>query len=114
MLALSGLATLLALIRPMIDLSKQNERYATLFATHQQNFFRLRRVCATLQDIKEITPEMRAEMDAVYRVNHNLAALEEPVPNRSMLLRFMDEVETEIPALRLYWPSEQFLILSMR
>ena len=41
---LSGLATLLAIVRPMLDLTKRSEQYATLFTAHQQNFQRLRRV----------------------------------------------------------------------
>ena len=102
---LAVLAGILALAKPLLQLSAQIERYTRLYVSYGEIACELERLVEEIGIEQAMSPEM------VYRYRHQaermgrLSHLDDPKPNRTVLTRIQKEVNEEIPADNFWIPQ---------
>jgi len=102
---LAGLAVVVAIIKPILNLSKDIERYTRLFIGHGDVSYDLQTIIDDLPRVGDYT----TEMDGVFHRARNrigkLATDDDPAIDEKLRRRCFDEVKREIPADKLWWPN---------
>lgn len=100
-----GLVAVLAVIKPILQLSQEIERYSKLFIGYGDTFSDL----GNLVDEVGKTENYSGEMDVAFRKTFErlkqLAADDDPQPNQKLVQKCTDEVNREIPVDSLWWPK---------
>lgn len=103
---ITGLATILAILKPILQLSKQIERYSKLFAGHGDVLFDLEALIRKVRSTKEVTKEMENNFNQALSRIKTLAPQDYPKPSRELLNRCYAEVNKQVPANSLWIPKE--------
>lgn len=98
-----GLAALLAVLKPILPLSRNISTYSKLHAGHTSNFLALKDVAESMAIEKRFTREMSREFDHTRKRHREMAAHDEPAPSTKLLERFQAEVNSQIPVDSLWW-----------
>ncbi len=103
--AVAGFVALIAILKPLLQLSKAIERYSKLFIGYTELHNELQRVVLEVQTCKTLTDEMwRCFQSALTR--HSKLALEDDArPAERLRRRCYDEVNREIPPSELWMPE---------
>ncbi|MCX5999623.1 MAG: hypothetical protein NTU41_08560 [Chloroflexi bacterium] len=103
--ALAGLATLLAVLKPILNLSKEVDRYTKLYVGHGDVFYDLETIVTKLGNVGNYTDEMQAAFDRAHDRIKQLAPDDDPKVDRILLRRCFEEVKAEKPVDSLWWPT---------
>jgi hypothetical protein len=102
----AGLAALLAVIKPFLNLPKQIEKYSKLFVGHGDVFYDLKAITTELARVRDYTSKVQEAHDRVFQRIKQLAPEDDPVINEKLRRRFFEEVNREIPVESLWWPKK--------
>jgi len=102
---LAGLATLAAVIKPVLNLSKDVDRYTKLFVGHGDVYYDLETIVTKLRSVGSYTDEMEGVFERAHDRIKQLAPEDDPTVNKSLLKRCFEEVKTEKPENSLWWPT---------
>jgi len=102
---LGGLTALVAVIKPFLQFSKQVERYTKLFIGYGDTFYDLELLVSEIGRKRNYNDEMEMAYHKTLDRLKQLAADDDPQPNRKLVLKCTDEVNKEIPMERLWWPE---------
>ena len=101
---LAGLAVLLAVVKPFLNLSKDVERYSKLFVGHGDVYYDLGTLTLELARVKNYTDKIH---EAFLRARERIKQLgieDDPKINERLRRRFYEEAKEEIPVGSLWWP----------
>jgi len=102
---LAGLAALLAVVKPFLNLSKRVENYSELFVGHGDVYYDLKTITMELARVKDYTDKMdEAFWRAIERIKQ-LALKDDPKIDDKLRRRSFEEVKKEIPVESLWWPA---------
>jgi len=102
---LAGLATLFAIVKPFLNLSKHVEKYTKLFVGHGDVYYDLRTITTELARSRNYTDKMDEAFGRALERIKQLAPDDDPKVNEKLRRRFFDEVKKEIPVESLWWPA---------
>ncbi len=95
-----------AVLKPILNLSNDVEKYARLFTVYTELFYDLKGLAWDIQTNKDFT-EQSSDFHKQLRSRYNaLAGDDDPVPKRKLIEKYGIEVEGEIPAESLWVPSD--------
>ncbi len=102
---LAGMATLTALIKPILHFPQLIEKSSKLFTGHGDIFYDLERIIQkTIKDAK-YTEELDLSFQEIFDRFKRLALDDDPKPKKKLLQKCYDEVNKEIPPSSLYIPK---------
>jgi len=101
---LSGVAALLAAVKPFLHLPAKTERYTSLFAGHGAVFHDLQAIVVEIERIGDYTKAISAKYNAVLERAKALSPNDDPCPRRRLLKRCYDEVNHQLPVTGFWWP----------
>jgi len=102
---LAGLATLFAVVKPFLNLSKHVEKYSTLFVGHGDVYYDLKIILTELARVGDYTDKMHEAFGRALERIKQLAPEDDPKINEKLRRRCFEEVEKEIPVESLWWPT---------
>jgi len=103
---ITGLAAILSILKPILQISKQIERYSKLFAGHGDVLFDLEALIIKVRNTKEITKEIENIFKQSLSRIKTLAPQDDPKPIRKLLNQCYAEVNKQVPADSLWIPKE--------
>ena len=103
-IAISGVATVLAIFKPIVNLAKQIERYSKLFVGHGDVQFDLERLAHDAKSTKSFDDESRKRYDEVLTRFRRLAEDDDPESNEELLGRCFESVKQRLPAESFWLP----------
>ncbi|MCP4549663.1 MAG: hypothetical protein GY835_24675 [bacterium] len=104
-LVISGMAALVALLKPVLNPTKNLERYAMLFAGHGDIYYDLEIVASEVRRHERFTDDLLATyLNTLARIK-KIAASDDPNPSRRLLRTLYDEVNQELPAGNFWLPE---------
>jgi hypothetical protein len=106
-LVIAATASLLAVLKPLSQISKQIETYSKLFGAHTSNSMALRRLVSEISSVEDVTEEHRQSYNTIYDRMIELAALDDPRPSKRLIQMFQNEVNIEVPPNSLWWPKRE-------
>jgi hypothetical protein len=92
-------ATLIAAVKPVLQINKKIELYGKLFGEHHANYLATKALVERVQAQRSATPGMQAVYRAIQGRYIDLARN----PSRKLLARFQSEVNVQIPPEQLWW-----------
>lgn len=101
---LAGLAALIAVVKPIIQLPKRIERYSKLHVAYSELYQDIDRLVSEVKLEKLLTKEMCKSVRLAAERHYKLELEDDPKPVKHWVQRFYDEVNREIPASTLWMP----------
>lgn len=105
--AIAGLAAILALLKPILALPKQIERYTKLFAGYSDLFYDLEQISDDVRISGLLSKETSKSYGRALDRFRKLSTDDDAKPNEKLRRRCYDEVLREIPASTLWLPAVQ-------
>ena len=106
-LALSAVATILAILKPIFNWAKDIERYGKLFAGHGDVLFDLERLAQRASATQTFDKAARDRYDEVIVRYGKLFAEDDPSPNRKLVESCYEDVKRRYPADRFWLPPTE-------
>ncbi|MBR0798602.1 hypothetical protein JQ615_24745 [Bradyrhizobium jicamae] len=103
-LAISGLATVLGVMKPFLKFGEKIERYSKLFAGHGGAFWQLKSIVESIEVQQAVPPKIIEQYEVIKKKLEDLDAADDPQPDPTTLVRLQAEVNKEIPAQQLWMP----------
>ncbi len=103
-LTLSGVATVLGVMKPFLKFGEKIERYSKLFAGHGGAYWQLKSAVENIEVQRTIPSKILDQYEVIKKKMEDLDALDDPRPNRELLLKLQDEVNRTIPPKDLWIP----------
>lgn len=100
----AGLAVLLAVVKPILDLSKDVERYSKLFVGHGDVYYDLKTITMELGRVRGYTDKINETFEKTVERIKQLALEDDPKIRKKLRRRCFEEVKEEIPVESLWWP----------
>jgi hypothetical protein len=100
-----GISTFLAVIKPIIKLSKKIEIYSKLHVGYCGLYFDLKNLVHEVNTSRAFPQRLLKEEDAARQRYKNLELQIDELPNKRLLRRCMEEVNRQIPADTLWTPE---------
>jgi hypothetical protein len=102
---MSALVAIVAIIKPVLQLNKQVERYSRLFTGHSNLFYDLDLLVIEATQKKRFTPEMEASFQKATLRFKELAVDDDLDTNDRLLQRCFEETNEDLPAENLWLPA---------
>jgi hypothetical protein len=103
-LAISGVATLLSVVKPILQLGKQIEKYTKLYIGYTTIYLELKDIVEDIKKSRSISKKSEASYDVVRKLNKELGGLGDPRRDAALIRRLQAEVNTEITSESLWLP----------
>jgi hypothetical protein len=101
---ISGTSIVLATIKPLLDLPAQIERYAKLTGEYAKVSETYRNIEQDITAAKGLKTEQLETFNQIRRRAVELAELDDPDPDQSIVQKAYDDVNREVPAATLWMP----------
>jgi hypothetical protein len=101
---IAGIAAVVALVRPFLDLTSKVQRYSLLLAGLTDYYTDLERLVSKVSTTGEYNITIDKAHQEANRRCEKIIQLQDPLPARSRLARYQDEVNEEIPVDSLWMP----------
>lgn len=102
---IGGIAAVLAITKPVVQLSRRIEQYSKLWANYSGLFYDLDLLVSEISATRTLTPETLKSFSAAQERYKGLALREEdPRPVEKLRRKYYEEVNREIPPDRLWVP----------
>jgi len=102
---LAGVACIVAILKPVLQLSRQIERYTKLFVEHGAIFYDLGFLVKELEAQRCFTREMEISYKRIYGRLRDLASFDDPKPDKKLVRLCCEEVNAQISPEDLWWPE---------
>jgi hypothetical protein len=104
---LGGVATLVAVIKPFLNLAKEVERYSDLVSGWTSVYYDLKQINVRMRTSGSIPEEAWSAYEATQQRVKDLGGKEDPRINQSLLKQLFETIKQEIPPETLWWPEAQ-------
>ena len=105
-LAISGIATVLAVLKPVIQLANRIENYTKLYAGYTNIFLELEEIVEEIGVAHAITEKTRDRYVRSRQLLRELAPLAEPSRSKQLIAKLQEQVNRDIPPESLWTPIE--------
>jgi len=105
-LAISGLATVLGVVKPILNLSGKIETYSKLYAGYSGIRLDLKGIVEDIEVSRSIPSSVLQRYGDIRKKTSDLGGLDDPRPDRGKIKQLQVEVNEEIPPESLWFPSE--------
>lgn len=102
---LSGLAAVIALVKPLLKLTEKVERYSKLFVGHGEVLYDLKAAVAAVAAAGDYPESLSTKVDGAIERFKRLAESDDPQPDKRLIRRAFEEVKKEIPVESLWVPE---------
>lgn len=102
---LGCVSTVLAILKPILQLSKQIELHSKVYIGYCSLYYDLKSLVGGIQSAHAITAEMRKSLRVAQDRYKNLALQVDFPPNAKLLEQCMEQVNTQIPISSLWVPT---------
>ncbi len=103
-LTISGLATALSVIKPILQTGKHIERYTTLHAGHSNVYLDLKSIVEDIETSRCVPTELASQYHAIRKRIVELGGLDDPRPDKSLIIKLQAQVNREILPESLWVP----------
>jgi hypothetical protein len=103
---LGGVVSILAIVKPFLQLPKQIERYSRLFVGNNAATFELKKLVDELQERRALTPEVEVKYAAALERLREIEVDEDPIQNKRLITRFEAEVNADASKKKLWSPRK--------
>jgi len=103
----AGLVTLLAIIKPILQLSTQIERCSKSYVGYLVLYYDLQNLVNEIEIQKDVNEKMVNTHKSAKERKKDLALDDEQIPKERLLQKCYDRVNREIPVTSLWFPSKQ-------
>ena len=103
---ITGFVTVLAIIKPFLQLSRRVEKYSKLFVGHADVEWDVKKLVDSTPGTQSFTPAMRETYQSILDRIRKLAVDDDPNPDEELREKCADEVNTEVPLRVLWYPEE--------
>ena len=103
---LGGVISILAIVKPFLQLPKQVERYSRLFVGNNEATFELKKLVDEVQEHRGLPPEGEAKFAAALERLRQIEVDEDPLQNKRLMARFENEVNAEVSVKKLWLPRK--------
>lgn len=102
---LAGIATVLAILKPILQLPKQIERYSRLFSGHGAACEDLESLVKTVRTARSYPKQVDDRRREIHERVKKLAEDDDPVFNRKLIAKVSREVLRDRPRSYFWWPQ---------
>jgi hypothetical protein len=103
-LLISGVATVLGVIKPVLQFGRHIENYTKLYAGHSNVYLDLKSMVEDIEVSKSLPPKLADKYESIRNRIVELGGLDDPMPNKKLILKLQRQVNEEIPAESLWVP----------
>jgi hypothetical protein len=101
---ISGLATVLGVVKPILQIGTRIENYTKLYTGHSSIYLELKSVVEDIEVSRSIPPRLAEQYEAIRKRIIELGGLDDPHPNKRVIKALQDHVNLEIPPDSLWAP----------
>ena len=101
---ISGVATVLGVVKPILQIGKQIENYTKLYAGHSNVYLDLKAVVEDIEVSKGLPPKLADKYESIRKRIAELGGLDDPKPNKKLIITLQNQVNEEIPSEGLWVP----------
>jgi hypothetical protein len=103
---ITAISSLLAIVKPFLQLNKKVERYSKLFTGHQDNYLSLTVLVSKIRRRRQLTLEMIQEFEGAENRYIELARDDDPAINLTLATKCEARVREQIPDSALWYPED--------
>lgn len=103
-LVISGLATVLGVVKPILQTSAKIENYSKLYVGHGGIYLDLKAIVEDIEVSRSIPPSILQQYADLRKKTNDLRGLDDPRPSITTIKRLQTEVNEEIPPESLWFP----------
>lgn len=103
---LAAIATLVAIAKPFLNLSKKIERYSELVTGWAATFYDIRHLTVRIRTSNVIDQNTWAEFETAQQRVKELGIKDDPSVNRQLQRQCFDEIKQRLPSESLWWPED--------
>jgi len=101
---IAGVSAILAVMKPILHLPKEIERYSKLWAGYNSLNYDLQHIVSQISVVHTFTEEMEKLLLDAHKRTRELVPSDDPKPTRKLALKYHHEVNKEIPPETLWMP----------
>lgn len=102
---LSGIAAVIAVVKPLLKLTDKVERYSKLFVGHGEALYDLKAAVGAVAAAGDYPESLSRKVDGTIERFKRLAEHDDPQPHKRLLRLAYEEVKREIPVESLWIPE---------
>ena len=103
-LSISGIATVLGVVKSILQVGRQIENYTKLYAGHSNVYLDFKSIVEDIEVSKGLPPKLADKYESIRKRIAELGGLDDPKPNKKLILTLQSQVNEEIPAEDLWVP----------
>jgi hypothetical protein len=103
-LFISGIATVLGVVKPVLQFGRHIENYTKLYAGHSNVYLDLKSVVEDIEVSRSLPPKLADKYESIRKRIVELGGLDDPKPDKKLILKLQGQVNEEIPAESLWVP----------
>ncbi len=100
----SGIATVLGVVKPILQIGTKIENYTKLYSGHGNIYLELKSVVEDIDVSKSIPPKLAEQYVTIRKRITDLAGLDDPKPDKKLIEKFQADVNQEILPEKLWVP----------
>lgn len=102
----SGTATVLGVIKPILQLGQRIENYTKLYVGHGTAYLTLKSMVQDIEVSRSVPPNLKEQYSTIRKQLTELGGNDDLRPNRKAIKSFEEEVREEIPIDSLWYPDD--------
>lgn len=103
--SLAAVATLVALVKPFLNLPKEIERYSELVTGWANVFYDLKQITVRMRTCGAITDEIWSAFEPTQQRVKELGVKDDPSIDKRLQRRCFEDIKKQIPSDALWWPE---------
>jgi hypothetical protein len=104
-LVVSGIATVLAVVKPVLQFAGRIENYTKLYASYTGIFLELKDIVEEIAAKRDISGKTDERYRASRQLLRELAPFVDPSPSKPLIRKLQEQINREIPAESLWMPD---------
>jgi len=103
-LVISGAAAIIGIVKPIIQIGKKIENYTKLYTGHSSIYLDLKSMVEDIEVSKSVPPKLAEKYEAIKMHIAELGGLDDPRPDKKLIIKLQTQVNEEIPPETLWFP----------
>jgi hypothetical protein len=103
-LVISGLATVLGVVKPVLQISAKIENYSKLCVGYGGIYLDFKAIVEDINVSRSIPPSIHQQYADIRKKTNDLRGLDDPRPSRRTIKKLQTEVNVDIPPESLWYP----------
>lgn len=104
-LLISGVATVLGVVKPVLQWGKVIENYSKLYTGHTNIYLELKALVEDIDVNRNVSEKLKEKYSSSRQLLKELGALDDPKPDNALIKELQQRINREIPPEALWMPS---------